>query len=54
MVRSDDSAFWRVRRSSAANGVGMAMQEGQGCARQWRAAGYCCHCRVGWEGMKCP
>ncbi len=18
------------------------------------AAGYCCHCRVGWEGMKCP
>ncbi len=17
-------------------------------------AGYCCHCRVGWEGMKCP
>ncbi len=33
MVRSDESAFWRVRRSSAANWGGMAMREGAGvCA----------------------
>ncbi len=30
MVRSDKSAFWRVRRSSAANWGGMAMWEGAG------------------------
>ncbi len=33
MVRSDESTFWRVRRSSAANRGGMAMWEGAGvCA----------------------
>ncbi len=50
MVRSDESTFWRVRRSSAANWGDMAMREGAGVL----AAGYCCHWRVGWEGMKCP
>ncbi len=33
MVRIDESAFWRLRRSSAANGGDMAMWEGAGvCA----------------------
>ncbi len=45
----------RVRRSSAANWGGMVMQEGRGVlASGVLAAGYCCHCRVGWEGMKGP
>ncbi len=45
----------RVRRSSAANCGGMVMQEGRGVlASGVLAAGYCCHCRVGWEGMKGP
>ncbi len=30
MVRIDESAFWRLRRSSAANGGDMAMWEGAG------------------------
>ncbi len=56
MVRSDESAFWRVRRSSAANWGGMAMRERAGvcapvaCWRRVTAATVW----VGWEGMKCP
>ncbi len=31
------------------------MQESRGVlASGVLAAGYCCHCRVGWEGMKYP
>ncbi len=45
----------RVRRSSAVNWGGMVIQEGRGVlASGVLAAGYCCHCRVGWEGMKGP
>ncbi len=45
----------RVRRSAAANWGVMVMQKGRGVlASGVLAAGYCCHCRVGWEGMKGP
>ncbi len=59
MVRSDESACEGEEIvSSELRWYGNA--GGQGCARQWRAGGglllpgYCCHCRVGWEGMKGP
>ncbi len=49
MVRSDESAFWGVRRSSGNAGEGRCVR-----ASGVLAAGYCYHCRVGGEGMKCP
>ncbi len=55
MVRSDESAFEGEEIVSSELRCYGDAGEGRGVRTSGvLAAGYCCHCRAGWEGMKCP